>query len=112
MFAWLAYLSLQSLAFTAYISRRHRQSEVETILLFGVNRHKPIPVLDRKLAPRVGQLTKFQDWKARKSVSLIRKFVNTAAFEHLVRAKFNPKSDLHVAVMKMNKAAEKVGIGV
>lgn len=55
------------------------------ILLYGESHGQPLPIVDKQMERRVGQLTPLQDKSARGMVKLMRWFINTKLFELTVR---------------------------
>lgn len=66
----------------------------QQILVHGKLQPQKIPFVDAQLKKAAGHPTKFQRAISQRAVKLVRRIVNTRAFEHIATGLLNPKSSL------------------
>jgi hypothetical protein len=72
-----------------------RRDRTRQILIFGKFQPTEIPILDKQLEKWAGSPSKAQRFGVRRIVMVARKLVNTKAFEHIITALVNNKSEAY-----------------
>lgn len=72
-----------------------RKQELDMVYGSGPRAPRQLPILDRSAQRLAGNPSKTVKWTADRVVKMVRGFVNTKLFEHMVVALLNRESRLH-----------------
>lgn len=89
----IALQGLELLGWTT-LSYKLKSSARREILTHGVRQPQRLPIVDDQLKSLAGTPNKFVRLASGRIVAIVRRIVNTRAFEHLVTGAINPKSEL------------------